>query len=280
MMKLGEKIKSLRKQKNISQEVLANYLGVSFQAVSKWETENSMPDITLIPAIASFFRISTDELLDYNVYMIEKEVEAIVDEYAKYLNKDEERSEQIIREGLRKYPGNDVLLNCLVNVLPVPERSKEVIGLCRVLIESTRYDDVKYDAYRLLAKAYKAIGEYASAKEAIEQIPEIYFTKLGVAAELLEGEDMAGPAQQQKRISFSDTIQMYERMADYYEAVEEKALAITQLKTAVKLIQAVKEDTSGHYSRSLYEVYSEKIPKLEERITFLEMKTWKGNDKA
>lgn len=39
MIKLGEKIKSLRKQKNISQEVFANYLGVSFQAVSKWETE-------------------------------------------------------------------------------------------------------------------------------------------------------------------------------------------------------------------------------------------------
>ena len=37
MLKLGEKIKSLRKQKNISQEIFANYLGVSFQAVSKWE---------------------------------------------------------------------------------------------------------------------------------------------------------------------------------------------------------------------------------------------------
>ncbi|MBO5379878.1 MAG: helix-turn-helix transcriptional regulator [Clostridia bacterium] len=38
MVRLGEKIKQLRKQKNISQEVLANHLGVSFQAVSKWET--------------------------------------------------------------------------------------------------------------------------------------------------------------------------------------------------------------------------------------------------
>lgn len=37
-MKLGEKIKAFRKQKNISQEVFANYLGISFQAVSKWET--------------------------------------------------------------------------------------------------------------------------------------------------------------------------------------------------------------------------------------------------
>ena len=53
MIKLGEKIKSLRKQKNISQEVFSNYLGVSFQAVSKWENGNTLPDVTLIPAIAS-----------------------------------------------------------------------------------------------------------------------------------------------------------------------------------------------------------------------------------
>lgn len=69
-IKLGRKIKSLRKQKNISQEVLAQYLGVSFQAVSKWESETAMPDITLVPAIASFFGVSTDELFDYNHFEI------------------------------------------------------------------------------------------------------------------------------------------------------------------------------------------------------------------
>lgn len=64
-LKIGEKIKILRKQKNISQEVLAQYLGVSFQSVSKWENETTMPDITLVPAIASFFGVSTDEFRKY-----------------------------------------------------------------------------------------------------------------------------------------------------------------------------------------------------------------------
>ena len=62
---LGDKIRQLRKGKGISQEVLAQYLGVSFQAVSKWETGTTLPDVTLIPAIASFFGVSTDELFDY-----------------------------------------------------------------------------------------------------------------------------------------------------------------------------------------------------------------------
>ena len=79
-LNLGKKIKTLRKQRNISQEVLAQYLGVTFQAVSKWENETAMPDITLVPAIAAFFGVSTDELLDFNLYEIEKNVEAIVDE--------------------------------------------------------------------------------------------------------------------------------------------------------------------------------------------------------
>ena len=72
MIRLGEKIKSLRKQKNISQEVFANYLGVSFQAVSKWENGYTMPDVTMIPAIASFFGVSTDELFDFNLFEMER----------------------------------------------------------------------------------------------------------------------------------------------------------------------------------------------------------------
>ena len=72
MIKLGEKIKFLRKQKDISQEVFANYLGVSFQAVSKWENGNTLPDVTMIPAIASFFGVTTDELFNFNLYEMEK----------------------------------------------------------------------------------------------------------------------------------------------------------------------------------------------------------------
>lgn len=99
MIKLGEKIKLLRKQKNISQEVFANYLGVSFQAVSKWENGNTMPDVTMIPAIASFFGISTDELFDFNLYEIEKNVEAIVDEHRKYWDEDKTKAKPRLARG-------------------------------------------------------------------------------------------------------------------------------------------------------------------------------------
>lgn len=59
----AEKLKELRTERKVSQEKLAQYLNISFQAVSKWENGNAYPDITLLPNIARFFGVSVDELL-------------------------------------------------------------------------------------------------------------------------------------------------------------------------------------------------------------------------
>lgn len=61
-MNIGNQIKTLRLEKKAKQEELAEYLGVSAQAVSKWETGASTPDITLLPSIATYFGVSIDEL--------------------------------------------------------------------------------------------------------------------------------------------------------------------------------------------------------------------------
>ena len=62
-MTIGERLLKLRKEKNISQEELANVLDVSRQTISKWETGESMPDFNKIIPICEYFEISTDELL-------------------------------------------------------------------------------------------------------------------------------------------------------------------------------------------------------------------------
>lgn len=208
MIKLGEKIKSLRKQKNISQEVFANYLGVSFQAVSKWENGNTMPDVTMIPAIASFFGISTDELFDFNLFETEKQVEAICAESWKYRNSDVAKSEEILRKGLQRYPGNDIILNNLLYTLDYQTRAEEVISICKSLITSTKDDSVKYDACRILATCYKENGQVDLIKPTLEMIPEIYFSKLELMASLLDGENSYEAAQKQKNISAEDLIDM------------------------------------------------------------------------
>ena len=64
---LGNKLKTLRKNKNITQEELASALSVTYQAVSKWERNLSTPDISMLPVIARYYGITIDELMDYKL---------------------------------------------------------------------------------------------------------------------------------------------------------------------------------------------------------------------
>ncbi len=62
-MNFGEKLKSLRIKHELSQENLAEKLNVSRQAITKWETQNSMPDIENLKSIATIFDVTTDSLI-------------------------------------------------------------------------------------------------------------------------------------------------------------------------------------------------------------------------
>ena len=62
-MVIGKNIKYLRRQKGITQLQLADYLGITAQAVSKWENGHSAPDVYLLPRIAEFFSVSIDTLM-------------------------------------------------------------------------------------------------------------------------------------------------------------------------------------------------------------------------
>ena len=63
MSKILLRIADLRKQNRVTQQELADSIGVSFQTISKWETGINMPDITILPLLAEYFKVSTDQLL-------------------------------------------------------------------------------------------------------------------------------------------------------------------------------------------------------------------------
>lgn len=90
-MTFAEKLKSIRKKAGLSQEQLAEKLGVSRQAVTKWETETGIPDIENMMAISALFDISIDELLSNergmkksNEYLFESVTEYDIDEPKRY----------------------------------------------------------------------------------------------------------------------------------------------------------------------------------------------------
>ncbi len=60
---IGNTVKKLREDRHVTQEQLATFLGVTPQAVSRWETSAVYPDIKMLPAITDYFSVTTDELL-------------------------------------------------------------------------------------------------------------------------------------------------------------------------------------------------------------------------
>ncbi len=257
-MNIGNKIRELRKLRGITQEQLAESIGISFQAISKWENNIALPDITLAPVLASYFGVSMDELFDFNLKEIEYAVKNITDEAYKFRESNPVESKRILEDGLKKYPENDILLNNLLYVLNYSEKPDETISVASKLIEKTDQSDVKYDALRFLAYAYKAKGDFESAEAAIEQIPEIYFTKLTEKAYLLSGKAKFEAAEKQKWISFENLLQMMWKLTEYYEENGNVEKAIEETEKALNLIHII-ENTR-------FETYTEYFNKQLERL--------------
>lgn len=261
-MNIGNKIRELRKQRGITQEQLAESIGISFQAVSKWENNIALPDITLAPVLASYFGVSMDELFDFNLKEIEHAVRIITEKAYQYRESNPAESRRILEEGLKKYPENDILLNNLLYVLDYSVKPDETITIAGKLIEKTIQSDVKYDALRFLAYAYKAKGDLESAEAAIEQIPEIYFTKLTEKAYLLSGKAKFEAAEKQKWISFENLLQMMWKLAEYYEENGKIDKAIAETKKALNLISIIGNSQFDTYVK----FFSKQIERLKSRL--------------
>lgn len=113
-MEIGKVIKQARLNKKITQEQLAEALGVTTQAVSKWETDCSYPDITLIPAIANYLDVSSDELLGIKLEERKRNIDEILKKNNELLSQRYlDDSLNLMTELLKKYPNDERLLNGL-----------------------------------------------------------------------------------------------------------------------------------------------------------------------
>lgn len=253
-IRLGEKIRSLRKGKNISQEVLAQYLGISFQAVSKWENGDSLPDVELIPAIASFFDVSTDELFDFNRLETAEKIQKACWDIAEYRYSDPERAEEDLCGLLKQYPGNDVILANLICSLQVNERYEELIDTCKAQIQSTTQDDLRYDAARILAETYHRLGQQELVKPTLERIPEFYFTKLELIALLTDGQEAVDAGLFQAKLFFDDLIGLLLRLSKLHRdsGDESKAEAMAELARSVYATAASGQDALGFSDNALF----------------------------
>lgn len=197
-MHIGEKIRALRRARKLTQEQLAEYLQLSAQAISKWETGLACPDIDMLPRLAVFFHTTPDELLSFDESRIDEEVQALVRESVP-LRAEPEKAEAFYREALRRYPNNETLLNCLLMVLP-NSRAKEKLVIGERLLDCTEDMELRCDVLRLLAQCCHAAGEEAMARQYWQRLPELYFLKNEIAAALTRGDEQLSEIRKTERV--------------------------------------------------------------------------------
>lgn len=127
---IGENLKKLREEKKVTQDTLAEYLGVTYQAVSRWENGAAYPDIELLPEIARFFGVSMEELMGCENSEREAERKAIMIANQRWdPNIDRKELLRELHELERQYPNNWEIKEriCSVLVEPKPDSYDEVL---------------------------------------------------------------------------------------------------------------------------------------------------------
>ena len=144
-MDIGVVIKKYRKEAGMTQEEMANRLGVTTPAVNKWENSNSKPDIELLAPIARLLDISLDTLLSFHEKLSDTEIEEIIRKMDKMFS--EEGYEKTYEWALRlikEYPNCNMLIWQAAPMLDIVCAGKDVEGTYKVvkyLLEDFRNEE-------------------------------------------------------------------------------------------------------------------------------------------
>lgn len=240
---LGNNIRQFRRRDKRTQEALAEALGVTSQAVSRWESGGSYPDMNLIPSIANYFGVSIDELFGYNAWENERLVNEICRKAAAMIVDDAPGAETLLREGLVQFPGNEKLLTVLVYALwALPGREDDLIEQCKVLSNCATDDGVKVDVLRLLATAYRRQGKQEMVSSVIAQIPEFHFTKVECVAKLADGKESLDAAQFQMNRSGQCLVEMLQIMKDRYNEIGDADKAVLCHKLSIGVVELFRKE--------------------------------------
>ncbi len=167
---LAENIKRFRRERNMTQEDVAAELGVSYQAVSRWETAASYPDIELLPNIAALFGVSMDILFGMDKNSEEQLLMKFDKEYD--AAKDDEERILVTKKYIDMLPSNAYLKSVLISqyrsmgIDYATERLEEMRKLCRYVIEHSTDSDYWRDtaiADMIVVETDDNVGEWLSA---------------------------------------------------------------------------------------------------------------------
>ena len=225
MISIAKTIKTLRARKGITQEELASHLGVTYQAISKWERGEGYPDITILPALANFFEVSTDKLLGVDVTKKQEMIDDIVAEaHALYHRGELDNTRSVLESGLAKYPNAHRLLLELIQLkyeYPYASRTEKepvllssIVTLERIMDESVD-GDIRRFATSLLIRHYICIGEKQKAFDIAKTQADINHSSTILLCDLTQGEERLKYIRHAIRFTLEELNGLFSRLGDY-----------------------------------------------------------------
>lgn len=186
-MRIGETIRTARKEQKLTQEQIADYLGVSAPAVNKWEKGASYPDITLLPPLARLLKMDLNTLLSFEEEMSESEISILCNQiYEVVREKGFHEGYQTAMEKIKEFPGCSLLIFNLASFLkgalimfPVedekkPGYEKEIQKLFERVAENDDVDGrIRDGALNMLVIDCLNNEEYEKAEQILGKIPDV-----------------------------------------------------------------------------------------------------------
>jgi len=279
-IKIGEKIRLLRKKNDVTQDKLADHLGVTPQAVSRWESGVCYPDMNALPAIADYFSVSMDELLCYNNAQKEQKVAAYLEEANLLLDRDRvPEALELLRRAMADIPSDYSLQLQTASVLSLyavllaesggedVEKTRaaisaalgEAVSLCRHILDDCTDDSLRDQTKKTLCDIYAhQLGDVVQAQEIANQLHSMSYSQEIVKATVLTGEVAFGQAQK-NLILFADNIwwHLYNLacVPDISKGRYTTAEQIAILEKGIELFRVIFDDEPLFYADRLANSY-------------------------
>lgn len=175
-LNIGSVIRKLRTVRGITQETLAERLGVMPQTVSKWERREGYPDITQLLPLATFFGVTLDELMGRDRDKEESEIESILNEYDRLWHLgDHSTGEDLMIDAYAAHPGDFRIMSKYIDALTgcpsVLAYREEIEKTAAYLLDNCTDDGLRTETLVNLAIARNLFSDFAGALEAADRLP-------------------------------------------------------------------------------------------------------------
>ena len=251
-IQLSDTLRPLRQQAGLTQSALAERLGVSDRAVSRWENGSALPDVTLLPPLAMLLGVSVDALLGVDSQRRQSAIDAALSACSHAMQQgDAPTAVALLRETLVAWPDEPELIVALARALTAlhtDDAAREALSLCRAADGKPARLSTQYGCKQVMALALHRLGRSEEAARLVsDELPSFWVSREMLYPRVAPAEKAEGQ-RQFNLLWLAD--HLYFTLREMAKAQPDQAIPL--LERAVRIFREATGGADGH-SACMYE---------------------------